>query len=387
MGALDKWLAPERLDRVRLVLVDPVSFKPIGRELPCTGGTVDDSYDSDTRISASAQTVDFDKYVDLAAVRVVHESEWPSGRTESEVLGTFYVTDTPGDWESGSNPVTFDLRSSLWAVSVDKPMGPYTIAKDATAENVFDDVCRRCHRASRKAPGYVPYRHQEPIVLDASTSYLEILEQGSGAQEKGNRLEVDPDGKIALTKYIDPHSKGADYRLAWDSSFVLSSAVSRKSNELQTAGRSVVTWDYSYEVEVQDGEYERDYTDSEGNQHQKGDPKYKKTTEHKTVAGGADVNPSDRASIKRRGFRVAVEHSLQDMETDSVSEAQERARAYLKDDSKPTTTWSFETRWIGAKAGQIVRFEAPDGTNPKCLVETVRSDLWTFKQQITLREV
>ena len=356
------WLDRERRDILTAQLLTPSGYSDIGWLEGVTGGSITDDHDTDTRIAATITTIAPETDVDLAMMRLWHEARFSDGDVQTELLGTFFALRTSEDWKSGTNSVTFDLKSALYGLSSDIAPTAKTLGKDSFARAAFEAICKECRR---------PYawldadnrRFSANKVLEAGKSNLSRLHEL--ANMSGNRLDVDEQGRLTFQKYVRPRNRSVVMELEHTSPMVLSSGISRSTDEMEVPSRAIVTWNHSQSVRV----------------------KGKSTTQQKAITAYADVDAGAHSSIGRRGFRVATYHQEDDLGT-STALAQQMARKYLDEEDEVSTTWTVPCRWFPIKAGQCISWLAPDAdVYRKCLVTRVERDLTTFTQQLTLREV
>ena len=353
------WENPERFDNVRAQMLHPVTFEFLD-ELPVTGGSQTEDWWLDTRTSAQLTTIDFDKYIDLAAIRIWHDWSFPSGKHGSECIGTYYVSDTPQTWGAGAESVTLELKSTLWAMNVDLLPAPFAVAKGAKGQDVVKRACEACNRKYSLVSGYVGWSYPEAVVYDVGMSYLYVLYWVTTTQNDLNHIDVDVNGTVTYSKLVWPKDRNPDFELEFDGPLVMSQGVRRESNELSIPGRSVVTWNYR----------------PEGSD-----------AEEQIISAYADVAQGLRSHISRRGFRVTEVHNMSSMESNSQAEAQRMASEFLPDDSSPTVEWEVPCRWFPVHEGDVCKWKRPDGKWVKTLVWTVERNLKEFTMTLTLREV
>lgn len=355
------WLDEERRDILTVQLVTPSGYSSVGWLEGVTGGTITDDHDTDTRIAATITTIAPETYVDLAMMRLWHEARFADGESSSELLGTFFALRTSESWKSGTNSVTFDLKSALYGLSSDVAPVPKTLAKNSLARAAFESVCKDCKRPF--AWNGNNKRFTANKVLEAGKTELSRLHELAALS--GNRLDVDEQGRLTFSKYVQPKNRTAVMSLEHDSALVLASGISRSTDEMEIPSRAIVTWNHSQSVKV----------------------KGKTTTQQKAITAFADVASGAHSSLGRRGFRVATYHQEDDLGT-STALAQQMARKYLDAEDDISVTWTVPCRWFPIKAGECIRWLPPDADEyRKCLVTRVERNLTTFTQTLTLREV
>lgn len=380
---MPNWLDGERIDRLKVKCVNPNNYGHVGW-LTVTGATLTEGYYTDTRIQGTVTAIDAEQYVPLSMIRITHEATFSNGERYSQLLGTFFAIRSRDVWKSGTHLTEFELKSVLYGMEKDFAPKDLTIASGAMTQAVFNDICKECRRSKTFVDGN-DKRFSKNVVLAAGDSYLSWLHQL--AEKSGNRLDCTQDGRVWMAKYIAPSKRDAKMKLAYNSPLVLAAEVSRSSDEMTVPSRAIVTWEHSYKTQVPDGTYKSAYTDSKGVTHAAGSTKYKEKTERKTITSYADVDAGDQAHILRRGYRVSTWNSLDDL-GDSVSKAQEKAKEYLAEGSKPTVNWDLQTRWFEVYEGDVIKWK-PSDSEPyrKCLVTGTEKNLFTFTIKLTLKEV
>ena len=379
------WTDGERRDVLRVQMVNPTNYGHLGY-LNVTSASITEAYNSDTRIQGTITALDANEtYIPLAMIRLIHEAEFSNGEHYRRILGTFFAIRSRDTWRSGAQETEFELKSVLYGMQDDLAPFDMTIAKNSTAQAAFNAVCSKCNRPRLWITGANNKRFAKNRTLEAGDSYLSWLHQL--ANMAGNRLDCDERGRVIMEPYTAPSKRSAKMRLAFNSSLVLASGFSRSSNEAETPGRSIVTWEHEYTVKVKDGTYALDTTDKDGVFHSKGSTKYTTKKERKTITDYADVTSGNAAHISRRGFRVSEWHALDDL-GDSKSTAQAKAKSYLASDSKPTVTWSIQTRWFEVYEGDVIAWKpSQDEPYRNCLVTDADKDLFAFTINLSLKEV
>lgn len=374
---MPNWLDGERRDVVRCELVSPSGYGHVGWLDGVTAVRVTEGYESDTRINATVTTIAPETYVDLAMVRLIHVATFATGETWRETLGTFFAMRDADTWQHGGAETTFQLRSVLYGMADDLAPLEMTIAKGSTASAAFARICQACKRPRLWVDGANDKRFTANRVMEAGQSYLSWLHQLANAT--GNRLDVDPMGRVTMSRYTRPRARAAGMRLAWNSPLVLASGIRRETNAAEVPSRAVVTWEHEKQVRVRDGTYT-----SGAN---KGRPRYKEQTVRSTITAFADVPAGSPAHIDRRGYRVATWHAEDDL-GESQATAQQRAAQYLDAEDDPRVTWEVPARWFDVHEGDVIAWLPPGETSyRKCLVHNLDRDLRDYTQTITLKEV
>lgn len=359
---MPNWLDQERVDVLTAQLVSPSDYSELGWLEGLTGGSITDDCDTDTRIAATLTTISPETYVDLAMVRLWHEARFSDGSTWTELLGTFFALRTSERWQSGTNSVTFDLKSALYGLSNDIAPTPKVIAKNAYARAAFESICKDCRRPYKWLDANNK-RFSANTALEAGKAELSRLHQL--ANLSGNRLDVDEYGRLTFSTYVRPRNRAVVMELEADSPLVLASGISRSTDEMEIPSRAIVTWNHSTKAKV----------------------KGKTVTQQKAITAVADVSSGSHSSLGRRGYRVSTYHTEDDLGA-STALAQQMAKKYLDLEDDISVTWEVPCRWFDVKAGQVIKWLPPDEDSyRKCLVTKVSRDLHTFRQTLSLREV
>ena len=379
----------ERRDTLKAEMVTPSGYKHLGWLKGIVSASILEDYDSDTRIQGTVSTTDPDSYIDLSMIRLIHESRWPDGSSSMETLGTFFVVRTGDNWKSGTQQVTFELKSVLYGMKDDLAPEPLTLASGSYGIDAFAKICSLASRPKTSLVQKQTNRRISNLTLKAGESYLKWLHEV--AENDGRRIEVSESGYVLYTDDLGA-KKAPSMSIAAEADCVIASGIRVSSDETVRASRSIVTWDYQYEEQIPDGTYKSDYTDSYGVRHAKGSPKLKKTTAHKAITAYADVDQGDRAHIGRRGWRKSVYHKYSGDEysaNPSVSEAQMIAKNLLPEDAVITAKWEIPMLYLAdLHAGQVIRWKPPGETEyRRCLVTKLSKELMHYTMKATLTEV
>ena len=377
---MPNWLDGERRDRVLCELISPNGYGHLGWLSGVTAVRVTEGYESDTRINATVTTVEPETYIDLAMVRLIHVATFAGGEEWREVIGTFFAMRDSDTFRSGGSETTFQLRSVLYGMADDLAPHDLTVAKGSTASAAFAKMCQTCKRPRLWVDGANDARFTANRTFEAGKSYLSWLHQLANAA--GNRLDVDPQGRVTMSRYVRPRDRAASMTLAWNSPLVLASGIRHETNASEIPSRAVVTWEHESTVLVRNGVYK---TATDG--HRKGDPRYTKKTVRSTMTAYADVAAGNAAHIDRRGFRVTTFHTEDDL-GESQAVAQQRAAQYLDEEDDPRITWEVPCRWFDVHEGDIISWLPPGESGyRKCLVHNTNRDLRDFSQTLILKEV
>ena len=344
--------------RIEAVMVNPFDLSDELGLLPCIVGTlqIDRGYYTDDRCSGSISTASWDGYAEGAWLRIYHVCT-ADGRDVRYERGTFAISNA--DISSGAGRTVFELSlmSALGAIGKDYDAWPMAIGRNALASASIRAVCEKCGRPYRTT-GMADYRYTSASALEAGKSFRSRLYAICSAS--GNRLDVDPHGRITVTAYVNPRDKYPAYALDVDDarSVIVDGSVKPGTDRFTRASRSIVVY--------KDGD--------------------------KVISAQSDVSETAAASFQRRGFTIAELHELEDMgDPKTVAHAQSMAKSYLKSDAAPTETWELETLWMPLDQGDVVTF-APRGLDPfgdgkarRCLVQSVEET--TSRLKLTLKEV
>lgn len=203
------WHASGILNRFEFEVLD-LKFNHIGWLDNVTGGSIEESYRGDYRVSAS---LDIDGQVPAITgyVRIWHVASL-AGETVRTCLATL-CPDTPAlDYELGRWTGSIDLYSALKRLDQTVRTSPGGIGKNTLLANYFKTMVGwggataliggGISKTARSTKSYL-FEFGEPVL-----SNIHVI-----ADALGGYVEVDPQGRICLVPYVVPSKRGETWRL------------------------------------------------------------------------------------------------------------------------------------------------------------------------------
>lgn len=346
-----------RDDRFEVELVDP---RDPGRSLgwlrSIEGISLSMSMDSDTRCSAEVSTWGDDGYLEGARLRIWHRVASPAW---SEALFCGYVTEVADSWSRGTLGRTYQLKSSLYAMSADLFVGKFVVAQNGSVLQALGRLMDLCDRPHRVLAGARDRRFTATKVWDVATGKLDCMHEL--AAEAGDRLSVDGLGYVTVG--ADPAlSPRPAARFTVDTrdprSVALSgTSIDHTSTALTVPGRYIVT-------------------------HKDGDS---------VTVGWVDAPTSLPSSPARRGYVLAASREAKDL-TGGADEARRLAQRYLDAAQGGSDEWSVSTLYLPVREGDLVDLRTwdEDGRVPslhRCEVKSADKDLLKGEMKLVLRGV
>lgn len=364
--ALD-WKDLTREDRLTFLMVSPTSLNDVYGELEgvdLSNSSLDAAYYTDVRTSGTLSVVG-DGWVRGSLIRVVHEvPSWGWKRT----IGTYIVTDDMASRSNGVWRYDLTLQSMLYGLSTDLLVRPWTIAKNAMALKAMRDCLNAAVYKHTIVSGANDYKLKTPQVMESGTSRLACLY--SLCTMANDRLDVNPNGYVTVSKYVKPASLAPSARIDLsDPRGIALDDLSRSTDWLQMVDTAAVSFKYSDTVKKNG----------------------KSTTVQKEINAYAKVSSSLHQAHGVRGFTVTDFRSLSELTPQTAARAQQLANQYLKENAPELVTWELTTTYLPVWEGDVVELVVHDGLNAyqgirKCLVRNVELDLGTMTMHLTLKE-
>lgn len=315
--------------------------------------SIDAAYYTDTRTSGRLYVVNgnWERGTFLRVVARIGDCE--------TVLGTYLVADDSASYANGGWVRELTLHSMLYALSTDKAVKPWTVAKGASAMK----AARQMLDGAGK-----PYRIDgndhvaaDATVYDSGTSVLERIM--SLAYMADNRIDVMPDGTISISKYIDPSVKPAAFEIDLsDPNGIAVDGLQLSTDYLSMPTRFAVAYRWN-----------------EGS----GDSRVQK--EYSAYADRSGSNSSAARGWTVTDFRVMDETEYSGQS--SVQAAADKALAA----SAEQVEWKLKTMFIPVWEGDTVDLIVPDA--PKgysgrrhCLIKNIGINLSDLSLDFTLKE-
>lgn len=324
------------------LMLDPITSDVRG-ELPIEpdGTSLDEGYETDARVSATIATVDPDSYIELSRLQLIHSVPSLGWR---EIQGTFYVVDLGATYQDGEHSCSYDCRSAMWTLGMDKDPYPYTIGTGGKALSAIGTLLTNCGRPYRfVSPN--DKRYGSPRSFDAGSTIASIIFGIAG--DAGDRVEQHPEGDVVIKRYVNPHDMTPTFWLGDDSPLVIDDGVKLTSDALQLASATAVTY--------KSGDTQR--------------------------TGVAYPKATSKASHARRGWSLVEIHTTDD-DPGSQSAVDKLARTYLSEDDTPTNKWDVHTLWFPVHEGDVGMYNGS-----KVLVHEARKSYSDMTIDLTLKEV
>lgn len=364
--ALD-WKDLTREDKLTFLMVSPTNLNEIYGELDgvdLSSSSLDAEYYTDTRTSGSL-TVVGDGWIRGSLIRVVHSvPEWGWTRT----LGTYIVTNDEAKRENGVWKYELTLQSMLFGLSTDLLVKPWTVAKNAMAIKAMRDCLNAAAFKHTIVSGANDYKLKTPQVMESGTSRLACLY--SLCTMANDRLDVDGNGCVTVSKYVNPASKVPSARIDLsDPRGVALDGLTRSTDWLQMVDIAAVSFKYSDSVK-------------KGN---------KTETVQREINAYAKVSSSMHQAHAQRGYTVTDFRSVSELTPQTAAQAQKLANQYLKENAPELVEWELTTTYLPVWEGDVVELVVHDGMEQykgirKCLVKGVSLDLGSMTMALTLKE-
>lgn len=364
--ALD-WKDLTREDKLTFLMVSPTNLNEIYGELDgvdLSSSSLDAEYYTDTRTSGSL-TVVGDGWIRGSLIRVVHSvPAWGWTRT----LGTYIVTNDEAKRENGVWKYKLTLQSMLFGLSTDLLVRPWTVAKNAMALKAMRDCLNAAAFKHTIVSGANDYKLKTPQVMESGTSRLACLY--SLCTMANDRLDVDGNGCVTVSKYVNPASKVPSARIDLsDPRGVAFDDLTRSTDWLQMVDIAAVSFKYSDSVK-------------KGN---------KTETVQREINAYAKVSSSMHQAHAQRGYTVTDFRSVSELTPQTAAQAQKLANQYLKENAPELVEWELTTTYLPVWEGDVVELVVHDGMEQykgirKCLVKGVSLDLGSMTMALTLKE-
>ena len=364
--ALD-WKDLTREDKLTFLMVSPTNLNEIYGELDgvdLSSSSLDAEYYTDTRTSGSL-TVVGDGWIRGSLIRVVHSvPAWGWTRT----LGTYIVTNDEAKRENGVWKYELTLQSMLFGLSTDLLVRPWTVAKNAMAIKAMRDCLNAAAFKHTIVSGANDYKLKTPQVMESGTSRLTCLY--SLCTMANDRLDVNPNGYVTVSKYVKPASLAPSARIDLsDPRGIALDDLSRSTDWLQMVDIAAVSFKYSDSVK-------------------KGG---KTETVQREINAYAKVSSSMHQAHAQRGYTVTDFRSVSELTPQTAAQAQKLANQYLKENAPELVEWELTTTYLPVWEGDVVELVVHDGMEQykgirKCLVKGVSLDLGSMTMALTLKE-
>lgn len=344
------WTRGDLAHSLRVLMVDPFDLSTVRGELSgVTGGKLELHYYSDTRAGATITTIGDHGFDGSSWLRIVHTVSDYTGVLLVEPLFTGFVGEASWSGEGDSLNVDWTLQSSLSALDSAVPTYGYSVAYGAKALDVYDQICstlRRPHRVDN-ANDYV---FGANTVYEPGDSYLSIL--NGVCDSSSNRLGVDADGTISISRYTAPSSRGVDFSCdERDKRGMVIGDVSGDYEEYELPSRVI--------VRSEDGD--------------------------NSVTGAVDVPQGSFSSFDRRGFRNDRFEKVTGLWPFSNDAARDKARQLLDESLNQSDSISHGLMYRPLNVGMIERLTTKDGITKRWMVSDASLDLMAWTWELDLK--
>lgn len=357
------WRDQTRKDVLHFAMVSPNNIDQSFGELQgveLSGSSLTAGYFTDTRTSGKLRVVN-SNWVRGSLIRVTHEVPAWGFRRE---LGTYIVTADPAERDCGEWVTDLTLNSRLYGLSTEKHPYPWTIAAGASCLAAMDDSLR-CSRAPFVIRDANDIRFGAAKVVESGTARLAALFDLGNAS--GNRLDVDPHGRVTLSRRMDPGAKVPLFRIDLnDPRGVMTGGLSLETDWLGMADAVAVSHKYSERVGS--------------------------SSEQREIAALATMGDHVHHSHAQRGYRVTNYISLSDMEPKTYERAMQIANDELQKEQRELIEWQLSTTYLPLWEGDAVELYVHDGPYQyrglrRCFVKSLDLELEHMTMRMTLKEV
>lgn len=333
-----------------------------------SGLSITENYNSDSRVQAKLSTVvkedESDGYVANSRLRIILTIP---DRGWHEELVTGYVSDIQESYDSGYVKRDYTIEGTMWGLLEHKIKSPIIISKGAKMVKVWTTLMQTQTRMQYTATNARDKVFANTIVYEAGSNLSTVLFEISSGY---SRMDVDGHGRVVLEKYTAPSSRTASRILDYtDIGGLTLYPLTKSSSEWEMPGRAIVTANVS--VKDDDG----------------------KTTQQ-VVVGSYDAPSGHATSIGVRGWLRARSDSYSgSSENPSKSELDAVAEKNWKNAQNKGISWTAQSVFADYHAGNVLTLITPSDyangnvTGHKVLVESVRTNLEAFSQDLTLKEL
>lgn len=346
---IEEWGDPQNNVSVSVWMVDPHNLDVLRGELEgVTAVTVTEGYYTDTRVSASVETLD-DNYIPGSWLRIIVTAD------KRYEFGTFGVQSRRiSSAPEGSKTNVYTLQSVLWMLDSNQAFNLFTVAKGAKAKQAIRRVCEIVDKEVIFQPGAKDNRYYESKVWERSDSYYSILYDI--CSKAGDDLNVDGHGRISIEPYVTPINKESSWVLNFNDpdGVVLDSGSTDTDDTGGIANRVVVV-------------ASNENSDRE-------------------IVQYRDASEKKRFSFEKRGWTSTIIHDVQDMTPFTNAQALKYVAMYEKEDQQQGVTRDITCMFFPVHNGEVV--SVLDGSSYlKYLVQTVDHDLTAWTSRLTMKEL
>lgn len=338
-------------------MLDPLNLTSLRGELDyvANSGTLTLKYYGDTRAGLTLTTTvpagETDNWDGSAALRLVH----CVGADFTENLFTGFVTERKWSDEAGMRTYSYELNSALYALQTEYAASTYTIDTNAYALDALKNIFNRAQRPYSISGSALNYKFGSATVYASDETYLSICYDL--ADRSGDRLGVDGDGNVTVTKYTSPSARVPLYELdTEDADSVTIPPISGSDDRLSIPARVIVS------AKSGSGDDEQE------------------------IIATASLDSKSEFARARRGYQVDSYHSESDLEPFTQEQANAKAKEYLANESAVTYESEFSIMYAPLHEGDVVKLTHKDETN-KYMISTATLDLGTWQWKLTCKKV
>lgn len=338
------------------------------RGVQLDGLSINENYYSDSRVQGKITTIvasgESDGYVANARLRVILSI--PEENFVEELI-TGYVSDIDDDYSNGYLKRTYTIEGTIWGLLNHVTNAPITIGKGTKLISTWSSTLKTLTRMQYDTEGAKDHSFGSTVIYEAGSKLSTVLFEMSSGYD---RMDTDGHGTITLREYTAPSkrtpSRVIDYN---DLTGLTIAPLSRKSEEYTIPGRAVVTATVSKD-------------DGNGQSSQE------------VVVGSYDAPATHFTSINTRGFLYGISDSYSgNSENPSKTELNALAKTNWENAQEKGIEWTGTHVFADFHAGDILTLVAPINVHEnkleshKVLVSSVDTNLQSFQQTLTLKEV
>lgn len=335
---------------------------------------ISENYYSDSRVQAKITTMvgknESDGYIPNARLRII--LSMPDDNFVEELV-TGYVSDIDDSYSNGALKRTYTIEGTMWGLLDHITSEPITISKGAKLISTWKNLLNTLTMMQVSTDGAKDHQFSNTIIYEAGSSLATVLFELSSGYD---RMDVDGHGVITLKEYKSPSkrtpSRIIDYN---DMSSLVIAPLSRRSEEYSIPGRAVITATVS--KITNDGR-----------------------SMQEVVVGSYDAPKTHFTSMATRGYLYGITDSYNGVsDNPTKAELDSLAKATWEDLQEKGIEWTGTHVFADFHAGEVVTLIAPTNLQltddfrsttieaKKVLISAVETNLQTFQQNLTLKEV
>lgn len=330
------------------------------------GATVTENYYSDSRVQAKLSTIvaegESDGYIDNARLRINITIPY---RNWFKEFVTGYVTNISEKSEHGYTKRDYTIEGTLWGLLNHKISAPISIGNGTKRNYIWKSLLGTQTKMQYTADGAPDktFTVASPIIYEVGSNLSTVLfELASG----DTRMDNNGHGTVVLKSYTEPSKSEATRTIDFsDMRGLALYPLEMSSSKWEAPGRAIVTSTVSK-------------TDDDGN------------TTQEVIAGYYDAPDSNFTSLATRGWLNARSDAYTGVsENPTAAELKKEAERNWKNSQGKYRTWTAGSVFADYHAGEVVNLVLNDAkkSTVKVLIQSVRTDLKAFTQELTMKEV